>query len=127
MTKYCIRWHDNTFFGTKFVHKKSGSFLYHRYISFSKTSEFSDILLFDTPFQAKMWIMSKSSMPKFAEYAFQMTEPMLDKLIAKGKYTLGKAWMRKRDLNTSTCEFSVEHDKQKYPLLCELSIDEYVV
>lgn len=99
--------------------------MYHRWVSFSKKHDHQEVLLFDTPLQAKLWILSRSTMPKTAEYMFQMTEAMADKLIAKGKYTLGKAYITSKDLIPGSTSERVVYDRKQYPLLCELRVEEY--
>ena len=112
IVKYCIKYHDMVFHAERLIHKKTGAFSYGRHVGRSVEWDWVELMLFDTEFQAKQWIILRSSMPKAEVFLLSITSEMADKIIATGKYKLSKAY------------FS---DNLEAPLLCELVIDEYVV
>ena len=124
MTKYCIRYHDSILYGYKTVHKKTNSFCYGKYME-TRPTENMEPALFDTLLQAKLWVVCHSGFPKIAEYMFQLDEAKADTIIAKGKYKLNRIMLPASALDPSCVGTRWEHDNQKYPLLCELVIDDY--
>ena len=125
MTKYCIIYNDTILHGYKSNHKKSGSFAYGKYIELPGTFS-TEPMLFNTPLQAKLWLITRSSFPRVAEYMFQFDEQKVDTLIAKGKYVLSKAFLSVSIMNSSGSKGSrYFHDRKKLPLLCEFIVMEY--
>lgn len=125
MTKYCILYHDTLFHAYKSVHKKTGCYAYGLYIGDSTEDE-NEPMLFDSPLEAKLWLISNSSFPSVKKYMFQINETKADKILAKGKYKLSKVTMLNRSLGIKTSGMWCP-DTAKYPLLCELVVTEYVV
>ena len=97
---YHIILHDYTFSGTKQPHKKSGLYYWRFLCSWEQQDQgigqpwYSPAIQpvpmeFKSAYEAKCFLLLHSSFPKFMKYMISIPdEKVLDKLIAKGNYTL---------------------------------------
>jgi hypothetical protein len=128
MKKYMITLHGNPFYSDKYTHNKSGVSYYGNFITCHKQGLYEELLSFTSEREAKLWLLTRSSMQGLKEYMYAIAclpEASIDKLIAKGKYKLSKVMMRQCDIDPSNSSMGVSGSTKHYPLLCEFVITEY--
>lgn len=119
MPKYCLIYNGRVLYSSKAFHKKSGLCQYLRYLYDFQKWESNEVILFDTALQAKLWVLCRSSFPKFVEYAITAnSEKQIDKVFLKGKYIFNKVYWEFAGTNKL-------RSKQDYPMVCEIIVSEY--
>jgi hypothetical protein len=105
---YKIILYDYTLEGYKQTHKKSG--MYYWRLETLWNSKERQILEFKSVYEAKCFLLSNSSFPKFFKHMIsQPAENILDKLINKGKYSFKNLYNFPPELkkNNLLCEFEI--------------------
>jgi hypothetical protein len=118
----------NPFYGLTYTHTKTNVRYFYDYITMQVEGAFDTLVDFPSEREAKLWLISKSSIQSLKHYMYALAclpDEELDKIIAKGKYKLSKAMMRECDINISNSSTRTSFSRADYPLLCEFVIVEY--
>ena len=116
--KYCLVFNGEILYGFKREHKKYKLWGYDEKIftyNYKSYNNITQIILFETSLQAKLYLLQHSRFPKFSDYVVSnILEDTIDKIYLKGRYKLA---------NHSRIE---DKNRDKHAaLLCEIIISEY--